>query len=191
MRRHSFSTGIDIFIRTWARSPLTSSQYEQGVYTTPWYEWLVTASHCTLIGSSHGIPPVAFVVMAGSHHENANDDWQSAHNVCFDVDRVVMTESHHGNNSDNLKSSLEQYSDDWKSAQVLLQRGELRWLEVIMGTIVMTGIHHGNISDDWQHKCYFNVEIVMTGSQQRKFVQRHFQELPHCACILVFGEGSK
>ena len=42
---------------------------------------IVTASHCTLIGSSHGIPPIAFVVMTGSHHGNNNDDWQSAEKV--------------------------------------------------------------------------------------------------------------
>ena len=40
------------------------------------HEWLVTASHCTLIGSSHGIRPVAFIVMTGSHHGKDNDDWQ-------------------------------------------------------------------------------------------------------------------
>ena len=50
-----------------------------------------------------------------------------------------MTGSHHG--SDN---------DDWQSAQMLLQRGqiELCRLEVIMETIVMTGSHHGKNSDD-------------------------------------------
>ena len=42
------------------------------------HEWLVAANHCTLIASSHGIPPIAFVVMTGSHHGNDNDDWQSA-----------------------------------------------------------------------------------------------------------------
>ena len=45
-------------------------------------ECLVTASHCTLIGSSHGIlggiPPIAFVVMTGNHHGNNSDDWKSS-----------------------------------------------------------------------------------------------------------------
>ena len=38
----------------------------------------------------------------------------SQHRCCFNVDRVVMSGSDHGNNS-----------DDWQSAQLLLQHGEL------------------------------------------------------------------
>ena len=92
---------------------MTSSQHER----------LVTASHCMLTGSSHGISLVAFVVMTGSHHGNDNDDWQSAHMLlqrgpsCDDLEvimgTIVMTGCHHGSNS-----------DDWQSVQVLLQCGQ-------------------------------------------------------------------
>ena len=81
--------------------------------TSSQHECLVTASHCTLIDSSHGIPPVLLVVMSEVIMETIMITG-CQHICCFDVDRVVMTGSHHGNNS-----------DDWQSAQVLLQRGEL------------------------------------------------------------------
>ena len=52
-----------------------------------------------LIGSSHGIPPIAFVVMTGrlSHHGNDNDDWESA--------QMLLQR---GQSCDDWKSSWEQ-----------------------------------------------------------------------------------
>ena len=144
----------DVFIHTWARSPMTSSKHE----------WLVTASHCTLIGSSHGIPPTAFVVMTGSHHGNNSDDWQSALSVASTwtelwwleviMGTVVMTGSHHGNK--------------W-------------WLTVSTSAastwrVVMTWSHHANYYDHWQ-----SAEKVCPVPFPRASTLH----------ILVFREGSK
>ena len=49
---------------------------------------IVTASHYTLIGSSYGIPPIAFVVTTGSHCVKTIMMTGSQHRCCFNVDRV-------------------------------------------------------------------------------------------------------
>ena len=94
---------------------------------------IVTASYCTLIGSSHGIPPVTFVLMTGSHHGNDNDDWQSAHNYYVIstwtelwwleviMGTIVMSGSQHKccfnvDSCDDWKSSWND-SDDWQLAE--------------------------------------------------------------------------
>ena len=128
---------------------------------------IVTASHCTLIGSSHRIPPIAFVVMTGSHHESDNDDWQSAQMLlqsgqscddCMDViwGTIVMAGSHHGNNSDDWHAVSTTVASTWR--------------------VVMTGSHHRNDNDDWQ-----SAAKVCPAPLPRSSTLR----------ILVFREGSK